>query len=130
MESQILFLVIGMALLLLVVVGLTFLFIWLIKNFLRNQKEMQRNQQILVDSILLNHQTSSTNFLEILDKSVTLLSAKDPISFQQNQAMNSVSELPEPVDNSDYGETMRWVEEEHPELSDHDKELIRAAGDF
>ena len=61
-----------------------------------------------------------------------MLGTKDPLSFQQVQAMSSVSEPPvtQAVDNSDHGEMLQWIDENGNTLTPMEKELYSGLNTF
>src|SRR4030095_1829201 len=122
------------ALMLLILGLLTYLMIWMISNLTKNQEKSQLDSRIILEKVLESNQEIQAQILNTLkeatDKSLSLMSVKDPIAFQQIQAMNSASiSVQEPVDNSDHAETVRWIEEQ-TELTPQEKAAFSEIPDF
>jgi hypothetical protein len=65
--------------------------------------------------------------LDLLDKTVTLLSARDPLSYQQIQAMNGVVQYDEWHDPSDEAEIRRMRDRDGDrgeDLNEHERDFL------
>jgi hypothetical protein len=96
----------------------------------KNHLEIQKVNRSFLTDVLENQRVSTHSQNLVMDKLIAILGTKDPLSFQQVQAMNSVSvSNAEPVDNSDHGEMLSWVEN-NEELTAREQELYRGFNDF
>jgi len=65
--------------------------------------------------------------IELLDKTVTLLAARDPLAYQQIQAMNGVVQYDEWHDPSDEAEIRRMRERDGDrgdDLNDYERDVL------
>ena len=77
-----------------------------------------------ISASTLESQTKS--HADIYDKFIAVLAVKDPIAFQQVQAMSTVTELSDPIDLSPQAETHAWLSGQ--KLTDFERRMIREAG--
>ena len=72
--------------------------------------------------------TTSLAQLELLDKCVAILASRDPLTFQQIQAMNGVVQYDEWHDPSDEADIQRMKERDGAQgddLNEHDRDFIQ-----
>lgn len=104
---------------------------WLALNFLR--KQLLQNQKASLEALTLQSQNQH-ELVAALDKAMALLASRDPMTFQQLQAMNvSPYETVEPYDPSDEGELNRIRTRNHDladegDLDAYERDIVSELG--